>query len=136
MSLKHNGASAEVGSHRWCVLTKGDGSTCHFRKGLKEGIKDASSYMFEQIGRDRHLLLHNGINLGIIDGTEKLVMANRLFKIRQAEREVNGVVTAHGTLLREYTMVGIEAEAFKMDVAVAEMHRRNLPSGRKDGGGK
>lgn len=79
-------------------------------------MRDASANVFEELRGDLHLVAHDIVNGGVVNGAGKLV-ALRCGGVGvdlHAQREA--IVSAHAALLRQHAVIGMEADVGKDDV--------------------
>lgn len=89
---------------------------------VEQGGADAPAYVFEELGGDLHLALHDAVGLGIVDGVGEVVGEDGLADVG-LEGEVHGEGVAQQALLGKYAVVGMEGEVAELDGAMRDSHR-------------
>ena len=98
-----------ISTHGWILFRQRQIDGRHLRKVFLNGFGDTTCHLLQKLRGLTHLLLHQRIERGIVQGIVHLIALHRLFQ-RIAHAEVDHKVASYPALLRHHPMERMEAD--------------------------
>lgn len=116
-TMQFNACATAIGTHGWVFLCHGNVDGAYIAECALYAADNASCDVFEKVRRLRHLTLHKGEQLGVVERVGHVIGPCGSCE-RISNPQINCEISTDPPFLRAYTMIGIEAQAVERNIAV------------------